>query len=280
MPYQMEISRNNPGLIFFLVDQSTSMSRRLSPESSRTLSQGTADAINHLLDNIMIRSTGKEGIRNYFDIGIIGYSSDVYSGIPDRTIDSLPLPLSDVVETARVEKRTRKIEDGAGGIIEEVINIPIWLDPKESGNTVMCKALFTCYSLIEKWISSHPNSFPPILINITDGEPTDGNPEIMAANLKKLFTRDGNVLLFNIHISPSKANPIIFPDKPDYLPDEFAKKLFNMSSTLPALVAEQAKRDGYSISNESKGFVFNSDLVTLISAIDIGTRVSREYREW
>ena len=68
---------------------------------------------------------------------------------------------------------------------------------------------------------------------MTDGEPTDGEPQPAADALKALSTDDGELLLFNCHISESQANPVVFPTSEGLLPDELARSLFRMSSELP-----------------------------------------------
>jgi hypothetical protein len=124
------------------------------------------------------------------------------------------------------------------------------------------------------WVSSHPYSFPPVVINITDGEATDGDPAVEAEALRSLATQDGNLLLFNCHISGTSHESILFADHEEGLPDQFAKLLFTMSSVLPEGIRESASREGFKISEKSRGFAFNADLVELIRFLDIGTRPS------
>jgi hypothetical protein len=45
-----------------------------------------------------------------------------------------------------------------------------------------------------------------------------------------------------------------------------------MSSILPEHIQNAAKSEGYQISDSSRGFAFNSDIVTVIRILDIGTR--------
>jgi hypothetical protein len=89
-----------------------------------------------------------------------------------------------------------------------------------------------------------------------------------------LATSDGNVLLFNIHISTNNSNPIEYPSSDLNLPDQFAKRLFEMSSLLPPHMQDIAKQEGIPISENSRGFAFNADMVSLIRFLDIGTRPS------
>ncbi|HKJ96826.1 MAG TPA: VWA domain-containing protein, partial [Thermoplasmataceae archaeon] len=72
MTYSSEISRKNPGLFIFLIDQSRSMSHKIGG-SDRSKAIEAADAINRQLNELINRCTKSEGIRDYFEIGIIGY---------------------------------------------------------------------------------------------------------------------------------------------------------------------------------------------------------------
>ena len=79
--------------------------------------------------------------------------------------------------------------------------------------------------------------------------------------------------LFNLHLSSTAALPIIFPTSSVELPDDFARTLFQMSSLLPRRIREEAAAEGYTVSDDSRGFVCNADLDVAIRFIDIGTRI-------
>jgi hypothetical protein len=138
----------------------------------------------------------------------------------------------------------------------------------------MCAAFDKASSILSKWILEHQKSFPPIVINITDGKPTDGNPAQSAFDLMSLRTLDGEVLLFNLLISAAKMSPIEFPDNDMVLSDEFARSLFRISSPLPAYMRNMMADEGINSNLQSRGFVFNADLVSVIRFLDIGTRPS------
>ena len=123
-------------------------------------------------------------------------------------------------------------------------------------------------------MARHPASFPPIVINITDGEWTDSDPTPAAESVKALSTDDGNVLVFNIHISANQGASIEFPDDESRLGDQYARFLFNLSSPLPSYMQSIARQEGLQVSELSRGFAFNADMVGLIRFIDIGTRPS------
>jgi hypothetical protein len=185
------------------------------------------------------------------------------------------VPISEVGNLpARVEERTKKVDDGAGGLVEQRIRFPVWFDPVASGTTPMCKALSVAQRILQGWLLQHPNCFPPIVINITDGEATDGDPSGPAEAIRNLSSNDGEVLLFNLHLSSQRAPSIEFPDSEDRLPNQFARLLFRMSSKLPDYMRSIALEEGYRVSEETRGFVFNADIVAVIRFLDIGTRPS------
>jgi hypothetical protein len=88
-----------------------------------------------------------------------------------------------------------------------------------------------------------------------------------------LSTSDGNVLIFNCHISSDNKPALRYPKSESEVSfNEFALMLFKMSSILPPNLVDGAKKESTEITNGSRGFIFNSDLVELIKFIDIGTR--------
>ena len=276
MPYSAEISRSNPSCFLFLIDQSGSMGDVFaSGESSRRKCEGVADAINKLLQNLVIKCAKEEGVRDFFHIAVIGYGATVGSAFSGQLAGRELVPISDIANfPARIEERMRKIEDGAGGLVEQLVRFPIWFDQVANGATPMCQAFSHAASLLQSWSSQHINSFPPVVINITDGEATDGDPGGPADNMKKIATADGETVLFNLHLSSAASTPIEFPDSENGLPDQFAKLLFRMSSVLPGHIQDQARNEGYQIMDGSRGFVFNADLTSVIKFLDIGTRPS------
>jgi hypothetical protein len=139
----------------------------------------------------------------------------------------------------------------------------------------MVQALTLTQTILTNWVNAHPGAFPPIVIHFTDGESTDGDPTIVAETIKTLMTVDGNVLLFNCHISSDGSSPILFPDSDAELPNDYARMLFNMSSFLPPAMRSVAQEAGQPASDGARGFAFNADTVTIVQFLDIGTRTSQ-----
>jgi len=77
--------------------------------------QSVADALNRLLSTLVIRATKAEGVRHYFDIGVIGYGRKVGPAFEGTLAARSLVSVEDIyANPARVEERTRKVPDGAG----------------------------------------------------------------------------------------------------------------------------------------------------------------------
>jgi hypothetical protein len=300
MAYTAEISRTNPSCFLFLIDQSGSMDEIMNPQnatplerpvqvdgntythtaSGKTKAQTVADSINRLLQNLIIKCAKSEGVRDYYHVGVIGYGGDqtadhigaAFSG----TLSGKELvPISEIANSpSRIDERSKKVDDGAGGLVDQKVKFPIWFDAVAKGGTPMCGAFHKAHTVLASWNTQHPDSFPPICINITDGASTDGSPVEAADHLRSLSCNDGNVLLFNIHITSQSGAAVEYPDVDSMLPDPNAKQLFSMSSILPTHMQNIARQEGLAITEGSRGFAYNAELVSLIRFLDIGTRPS------
>lgn len=271
MSYTAEISRSNPTCFLFLIDQSGSMDDPFGASPGRKADH-VADAVNKCLQNLVLRCAKPE-IRDYFHVGVIGYGVTVGSALSGPHQGKDLVPISEIGQSpASIEERSQKIPDGAGGLVEQNVRFPTWFNPVANGPTPMCQALRNAESVLIDWLNNHHDSFPPVVINVSDGDPTDGDPSSIAEGIKNLSSSDGNVLLFNLHLSSQKAQPIQFPDSAALLPDQQARLLFNMSSVLPENMMLEAQNDGFYVTEQSKGFVFNSGIDEVIKFLDIGTR--------
>ena len=280
MSYNAEISRNNPGCFLFLVDQSASMMGALGGQPGNYKHEQAAAALNRTLSEIVQRCSLGEEIRDYFHVGIITYNT-TRTGAPlvitpfEDVGPAAPFRLASEVEAAaEVTDRPVKASDGKGGLIELIEAVPEWLVPEASGATPMCEALALAKQALEQWVSEHPESFPPIVINISDGAATDGNPVPIATDIMNVATQDGDTLLFNVHLSDVSALPVMYPGDEGELPknEGYALDLFQMSSVLPERSRRQAANLGIPVTDQSRGYVFNSDLAALVQFLEIGTR--------
>ena len=250
MSYEAQISRSSPTAFLFVVDQSGSMSDTMA--SGKSKAEFVSDALNRTIMDFVIRCRKADGVRDYFDVGVLGYGgkgvSNGFSGALGATVLN---PISAIEQNpVRVEDRKKKMDDGAGGILETSIKFPVWFEPKASGGTPMREALTRAAEELVAWCDAHPASYPPTVLHVTDGESTDGDPEEIATHLTQIRTNDGESLMFNIHVSSLGADPIRFPSSTSGLPDNYAKLLFRMSSQLPEHLIRLAREKGNAVGVE------------------------------
>src|SRR5687768_7913283 len=141
MPYSAEISRTRPACVLLLVDQSGSMDEPFAGMSEKKKSEGVADAVNRLIQNLVLKCAKADGVRDYFHVGVIGYGTKVESCLGGSLPDDCLVPISQLADNPlRVETRTRVSDDGAGGMVEQSVKFPVWFDPVTGGKTPMNEA--------------------------------------------------------------------------------------------------------------------------------------------
>jgi len=230
-----------------------------------------ADIINRFLQALSIKCAREDGVRDYYNVGCIGYGMQVGPALSGVLAGRDIVPLSEIANNpARIEQRTKKVEDGTGGLVDTTVRFPIWFDPVANGGTPMGQAIDMAQSILSNWISQHGTCFPPIVINVTDGE-ADRDPTVHAQSLSSLATTDGNVLFFNAHISSKRGQAALFPSNEECLVDDFAKLLFRMSAKLTDQMLMAANDANMNLSENARGFVFNAQMEHLIQFIEIGT---------
>lgn len=272
MAYSTEISRDHPTALLFVIDQSESMEDALA--GGRPKAEFVADVLNKTLYTLVTNCSKAEGVRRYFDVGVLSYSGEGIANVlgPAKGNDVI-CPITEVAEAPlRVEERARKSDDGAGGLVEQKIKFPVWFEPKAIGRTPMRAGLTRAAEVVAEWCDTHPNSYPPTILHVTDGESTDGDPQDIADTLRKLHTTDGEALLFNLHVSTQDAQEVVFARDEGRLADEYSRMLFRMSSPLPPHLADLAGDKGYSVSDGARGFIFNANPQLIVDFFEIGTR--------
>ncbi len=274
--YSSQITRQNPTCIVLVIDQSRSMIEAFGNDDTMRKADFVANTVNHTLHDLVIRCTKTEEVRDYYHVAVVAYGGrDVRSGFAGALTGRELVPVSQLVEyPARIETRNKKVADGTGNIIERVVRFPVWVDAMADGGTPMCAAFREVERLLVGWVREHPRSFPPVVLHLTDGESSDGNPIDVGRGIMNLTTNDGAVLLFNCHISSRSTRKIEYPNSANDLPDEFARALFEASSLLPASFCDAAIQLGVGVEQGARGFVFNADSSSVVQFYEIGTSLT------
>ncbi len=288
--YSERITSINPCAFVLLLDQSGSMRDDLEDNNgvSKSKAEHLALIVNQFLDEIIITCQKTDIIKEYFEILIIGY------GREDKVGNSIVQvawegPLEDKIWVGVNELRN-------GSKRKETISVPnkqkfgprvkneevnIWIDCYAEGVTPMKGAFMVCKSYLDEWVFNHPNSFPPIVFNITDGAATDVDEyeEIAdsANEIKNISTSDGNVLLFNFLLSDDYENLVEYPllsDRYLFENEAYEAALFDASSPIPASLIKYIQKSGLEEGEIVKGLVFGN-IQSIMRVLNIGTSTLR-----
>lgn len=279
--YTARVDRAHPTAFIFLVDQSIS-TRRLTTYNGQsiTMSEAVSRIVNTQINELVERCVKGNETRHYYDIAVIGYGQEAYSGwngaLEGRDFVSPEEIRNNPFETIKVteEKRVR------GKLITKEVDQKQWMQARHDGtHTYLHKALKRAEGLLTDWLAKHKaeDCFPPCVINITDGEffgISDEDIYQLSNQLKSMFTNDGNVLFFNIHITDGTGDSVTFPASTAELGDNgYGKKLFNMSSLLPLNYNEQI-RNLFGDKQQDiryRAMSINSGMEHLVRMIKVGT---------
>lgn len=277
--YNQEITRSHRTALVLLLDRSASMQQHVRfGNMTAPKSQVVTYTANSLITELLDRCRRTDGIRNYYDIAVIGYCGNKTESLLCTEGFSSIKELSTKEPKTSVIAFEQELEDGTMLLTRHPQKN--WIEPLAEGTTPMYEALHRALGLVEEWCGQPQNqdSFPPIVINITDGEPTDcGDNDLrdVCSLIKRTSTTDGNTLLLNIHICSDNSLPsVIFPTQEEVtLLNPKARLLADCSSTMPSVLdAAIHNLKGVGATPPFVGMGYNASVIELISMINIGSR--------
>jgi len=168
----------------------------------------------------------------------------------------------------RVDHVNKKVSDGAGGIIEIQVNMPVWLEPVAGGDSSPDKAFTLALWLVDRWVHAFPSAFFPLVLHICGSQTASADLPLLAARIEKLKTDFGPTIVANAFISWQGASDHhLFPDGDLRILEPTAKLLFSMSSRLPESMRGRAGQLGYSLTEQSRAFVQNGGIRDFIDML-------------
>lgn len=272
--YTLDWGRNHPGHIVYLIDFSGSMKignkMKMVENAFKELSQ-------YLFSQCIEKVETDDGDivelrKNRISIKILGYNDSVKT-----LFEGSVLELNDKLSAGN---RNDSIFKKLG------CEMPtgIWTNTE--------KAFIAAKEDIENWIEQQEGKCiqqpAPVVIHITDGlpeevDPMDSKIKIQASktirktleaadDIKKISVRDGNALLFNIHITGNKKEETLsFPKVSPPESDIRRKFLFDASSVIPKSYLKRAPKD-LKIEEGCRFMVSNeSDETKLVELIKFGS---------
>lgn len=252
MPYETKATQKTPAFIIYLIDISGSMTESL---------DGTAkiEHVHGALDDVfatMVRRSrrGNEVIADRYRVAILAYS--------DQPEDAFGGPVG----------------------VSRIANLKGRLRFKAENATDTWAAFAAAKALLERELPQLAHCPAPMICHLTDGRFTGQDPEPLAQEIMGLSVPDGAVLIENVYVGPDLTRAPIgdaksWPGLRDVaeLTDEYAQKLFRMSSPLPPSYSNMLCKDGYAIQPGARMLVpgTSRDLVRLAFAVSGATEVAR-----
>lgn len=279
MPYTAQITRETPTAFIFLVDHSASMGNFTNLYGQdMTCASAVEQILNSQIYALVNRCIKMNETRHYFDIAVIGYGSHVYSAWSGKLSGRDFVSPEELLNNPYKEREIKKMVRIRGNLVERTVTEPQWLEARSDGrSTNYHLALNKAKQLAAQWIEEHDDRcYPPTIINVTDGEFNNSTHEDrmqLANEIKALYTTDGNVLMFNVHIVPRQTESLTFPaDKAELNGNRYATELFDLSSLLPQVYNERiASMKSIPMDKRLVAMSVNADMEQLVKIMDIGT---------
>ncbi len=270
MSYSKRATRRSPKLVIFLIDESTSMLENSGAEPKHVV---VDRAVNSAIEQLVTVCNRAEGVRDFVELGVVGYGgrdrdNPTLRSLLNTRSGAWTAPLSAVAEMASV-----------------VDNKAQYVVSRPEGWTPMGAAVRLAGRLVNDWLVGHEDGPAPVIVNVTDGVPTDddapeGPVDAWAAKLEGLSTSDGACLLLNVGapaVNGARIERSIFPTSAEIPTSQGADRLWRISSPLGEDLAPRAVQKGLlvagSTASDRRLFAQGTDESLLDQIFDFGTEV-------
>ena len=275
MSHATPINEANRTLFVLVIDQSGSMNEPYGPHALQTKAEAVADAVNATLSELVSRCRDGNRWRRYYDIAAVGYSGrGVYPLLPSEAWIASPAELA--AQVVRTRTVSREGKNAAGVRVTMHSSHKVWVEPYAEGTTPMHGALLRVLELLLAWREAQPSLaiYPPTIIHITDGEPTDASApdlRVLGDRIAACSTADGAPTFFNVHVATNDERSMLFPHRSADLPRP-AQLLFDLSSPLPERLRAEANRSReVPLSAAVRAMAYNASPDELVRIMDIGS---------
>lgn len=244
--HEAKATAKTPGHIIYLIDASESMEQPL--EGERRI-----DHVHRALHASITELIGRSHTGNYFSsryrVALIAYNetaSDLLGGFLDiKELATLGMP------TIEPSLRT----DTHSGLV-------------------------AARNLLATKLADIRDCPAPLVCHLTDAEFTHEDPEPIAQEIMEMRVADGPVLMENIYVGSDLPRFAVSDSRlweglnsEDELQNEFARKLFRMSSPMPESFTSTMRNNGYRLASGRRMFIpgTSADLVQLAFTISTQT---------
>lgn len=252
--------------VVLLIDESTAMDSDMARPmgipaitAKKKKSESVATAVNSLLNKLV---DGPD-----LDVAVVGYrgGSDGTSVVGCRWAGPLAgrefVSSSELAASpATVETRLKRIPGSGGVDQEEAVEFPIWYQPELGETSPQVAAFEFCHHLISGWNGDDV----PLVINVSAGSSSDGNPQKAVEAVQEMTFGDREAIVLQAHLGSSDTVPAtLYPANRAYLKNGPAKDLFGRASTLPETLIESLKDSRVSVNPRARGMIYNAKMIDL-----------------
>ncbi len=289
--YEQKATEEHPTLLIILIDQSTSMERILAVDEKNdeaySLSRMAKIMTDNVLYEILRKNTGGTALKEKIEVAVIGYGLTVHTAIPPVNLSEYPIGVK------KIEEVSEKSEPPPSPDELFPRSKLSWVEAREDGLTPMVAAFEEAKKILEKWIPSHMSSNPPIVLNLTDGLPTDDLPYrnmieqgfiddlsktsliSKAEEIKQLETNFGNVLIANGHTTAERMTEILYPVNSSEVErvDPLGLLFFEMSSIIPEPFRKLGNNEPFNmdLKYNARMFLYNGNVVSILNFVRFGS---------
>ena len=251
--YQNMFASIDPGCVIILIDQSANTGVKEAP--------GICMQANRLLSELGILCMKGDEILDRVWLGMYGYSgAGVNWAAPELSPNSEGL-----VSISSLDEITMEIE-----YVEEEMYLPYVVSEQAFGDAPIVLALEKAREIAESFCLSHPDSFPPLVINITAGD--FGNVverDFLSAcfDVTKVGPSDGAALMIHWKVNSQSKTTTLFPTSPEGL-DASSNLMFQGSSMMPEIIKASLRAyRGLDCGSYPRLFAENADLWVLLRGL-------------
>lgn len=262
------LSTRRPGLLFLLGDGSGSMTQPFAGQSGVLKQHALADVVNGVLAGFVSTHNVGGVVKERLDVLLQTYQESTV-----RSLFEGALAGRDIVSLAELADNPAgeiSVDDGEGNLIPA----PVWVNPLGRGGTPMRQAFATLKAKVHQWQRRPAEEHLVLGLHVTDGMSTDGDPRGELEQLaQSIHQSGGRLLMTNIHLSSgSGGRSVIFPSDQDAaLFDDYGKMLYEMSSQVPAGLAERLQT-----APGARMMGFNATIDQLTTLFEAGSSVAAQ----
>jgi hypothetical protein len=259
--------------VVLLVDESAAMQAVVRDRvadggvATKTNAERVATAINGLIKRL--------GEGSECEVALIGYGADK-DGRPDvglRWSGGLAgrefVGSHELLGSAVMEKRTRKVPQPNGNVVEESVDFPVWYEPRQCSVAPQTAGLRFVTDLLARRAAAGVTG-QPIVVHVFGGSSSDGSPQIAADELLRVAFGAVTPLLVQCHVA-SAAGQITssFPVQQGLLPAGVAQDLFSRASSVPDGLRTTAAQAKMAIPHGARAIVHNAKMMEVVRCLEL-----------